>query len=51
MFKKDTPFRNPPKLSTKQIEQTPNWLLEIPSKLEITIEDVLERKYFDQRRW
>ena len=51
MFKgKGFPKRKP-KLSSKQVEQTPNWLLEIPSRLELTKEELSQRKVMDQRRW
>jgi|JI6StandDraft_1071083.scaffolds.fasta_scaffold605782_1 hypothetical protein len=33
MFKSKGAPRRMPKLSSKQTEQTPNWLLEIPAKL------------------
>lgn len=51
MFKGKGAPKRMPKLSNKQAEPTPNWLLEIPAKLEITKQELCERKVFDQRRW
>lgn len=33
MFKGKGGFRKPPVREARQVEQTPNWLLEIPAKL------------------
>ena len=51
MFKGRGNLRKPPKLSSRQAEPTPNWLLEIPAKLDLTKEQLQARKAFDQRRW
>jgi hypothetical protein len=51
LFKGKGGVRRMPKLSSKQTESTPHWLLEVPSKLEITKEDLCKRKVLDQRRW
>ena len=57
MFKKggNTLKKKPVLGSNKNIgnsnQSTPNWLLEIPAKLDIEIGDLHQRKVFDQRRW
>ena len=40
MFKGKGAPKRMPKLSNKQAEPTPNWLLEIPTKLEITKQEL-----------
>ena len=39
-----------PKNKTKETK-SPNWLLEIPAKLDLTIEDIKVRRVMDQRKW
>lgn len=54
MFKKGPSKGFVKKPSDKQQENKPaaaNWLLEIPTKLTITLDDLKERKVFDVRRW
>ena len=38
-------------LSNNTQAKTPNWLLEIPAKLDIELNDLYQRKVLDQRRW
>ena len=44
------PARRPSK-PVVRVQDTPNWLLEIPTKLELTREQLAERKLIDQRKW
>ena len=51
MFKNKGFAKKPPKLSNRQPEQIPNWLLEIPAKIELTKEEMYMRKVMNQKRW
>ena len=53
MFKGQRNARKPIQSRKNVSEQskTVNWLLEIPAKLDITREDLEQRKVMDQRRW
>jgi len=54
MFKKGPSKKPVRQLADKQQENRPtvsNWLLEIPTKLTITLDDLKQRKVFDTRRW
>lgn len=54
MFKKGA-VKRPPKLASDKLQENKpavaNWLLEIPTKLSITLDDLKQRKVLDQRRW
>jgi hypothetical protein len=51
MFKGKAFNKRMPKLSSSKQVDTPNWLLEIPAKIELTKEELCERRMMDQRRW
>jgi hypothetical protein len=42
-------FKRPSK--NGDINKTQNWLLEIPAKLDITLDDLKKRRVMDQRKW
>lgn len=44
MFKNKGFVKKPPKLSSRQPEQIPNWLLEIPARIDLTKEEMCMRK-------
>ena len=52
MFKGKKPGRKPTlKPKQNEVAKTPNWLLEIPAKLEVTREQIQERRLMDEARW
>lgn len=54
MFKKGVTRKPSRPLVDKQQENKPavsNWLLEIPTKLALTMDDLKQRKVFDTKRW
>lgn len=54
MFKRKVNKKAFKPLADKQQENKPantNWLLEIPTKITTTVEDIKERKVLDLRRW
>ncbi len=53
MFKKNGNVRKPTLKSTNTIKapSQPNWLLEIPAKLDITLDNISERRYMDMNKW
>lgn len=51
MFKKREGFaRKPTRTKTTQ-NKTPNWLLQIPAKLDVTLEDLQRKSVMDNRKW
>ena len=51
MFKGKKTFRKPVRKPKEAEVKTPNWLLEIPSKLETTKYDIESRRHMDEARW